>query len=255
MKATNSRWFIFPNSALQAKLRLFCFPYAGGGASAFRSWPDHLPDQVGVCAVQLPGRENRLTDPPFTRLEPLVRDLVEVLPPYLDLPFALFGYSLGAAIAFELARQLCQKHGLTPLSLFVSARVAPHLPDPESPPVHRLSDAALIDRLRRYNATPEHILQNDELMGLILPTLRADFEINETYICTPGEPLSCPIYTFTGSKDETLTHSQVAAWREQTSDLFVLRTLPDGHFFIHDTRELFLQILANDLQQLLHRLG
>jgi len=253
MKTTDGKWFIFPEPIPQAELRLFCFPYAGGGASAFRSWPNYLPGQVEVCAVQLPGRENRLKDSPFTRLEPLVQAFMEVLPPYLDLPFALFGHSLGAAAAFELARQLRREYDLTSVCLFASARVAPQLPNRESP-VYRLSDAALIDRLRHFNGTPDCILQDAQLMRSLLPLLRADFEVNETYVCTPDEPLNCPIFAFRGSKDEIMTYDEVAAWREQTNSLFTLRTIPGDHFFIHNAKELFLQILAYDLRQLLHKL-
>lgn len=252
MKITNSKWFVLPKPTSQAKLRLFCFPYAGGGASAFGPWSNYLPAQVEVCAVQLPGRESRLEDPPFTKLQPLVQDLIEVFPPYLDLPFALFGHSLGAVIAFELARQLRQKYDLLPVCLFASARIAPQLPNRESP-VYRLSDTALVDRLRDFNGTPECILQDRQLMKWFLPLLRADFEVNETYVYTPDKPLDCLISAFRGSKDTIVTYDEVTAWREQTSSSFTLRTIPGDHFFIQSAEELLLQILAYDLRQLLRK--
>lgn len=249
---TRSEWLIFPKPNPQAKLRLFCFPYAGGGASVFRSWSDHLPAQVEICAVQLPGRENRLKDMPFTRLAPLAQAIAAELPLYLDRPFALFGHSLGAAIAFEVASLLRQREGVLPVCLFASGRVAPHLPDPEM--IHHLPDNLFIDRLRDYNGTPEDILQNDELMHFLLPMLRADFEVNETYISTQSKLLDCPIYAFRGSQDDIMTFEEVAAWGEQTNDSFTLRTIPGDHFFIHSAQDLFLQILAYDIRKLLSKL-
>jgi medium-chain acyl-[acyl-carrier-protein] hydrolase len=174
-----------------------------------------------------------------------------VFPPYFDLPFALFGHSLGAIVAFELTRQLRQKHGLSPICFFASGRVAPQMPNRKLP-MHSLSDADFIGRLRDFNGTPECILQDTQLMGSLLPLLRADFAVNEMYIYTPGEPLNCPIAAFRGSKDKITTYDEVVAWREQTKALFTLRTIPGGHFFIHSA-EFFLQILAHDLRQLLDK--
>ncbi|HEX2093650.1 MAG TPA: thioesterase domain-containing protein, partial [Longimicrobiaceae bacterium] len=165
------------------RLRLFCFPYAGGGASIFRTWSQSLPPEVDVCPVQLPGRESRLREPPFDRLLPLVRTLADVLAPYMDLPFALYGYSNGALMSFELARELRRRGMRGPVHLFVAACPAPHLPD-KDPPIHALPDVELIREIRRLNGTPEEILQNEELMTLLIPLLRADSAIHETYVYT-----------------------------------------------------------------------
>src|SRR5215470_3991894 len=132
-KPATSSWFAFPRRNPQARLRLFCFPHAGGGSSIFRSWPAELPWDIEVCSALLPGRESRLREPPFTRIAPLVTELGEVLLSYLDRPFAFFGHSMGAFIAFELIHELKRRNVTGPTHLFVSGAGAPHIPDPETP--------------------------------------------------------------------------------------------------------------------------
>ena len=132
--SVSTRWLACPQLNPQARMRLFCFPYAGGGASIFHRWPGKLPTMVEVCAVLLPGRGNRLTEPPFIQLSPLVQTLTEALLPHLTTPFAFFGHSMGALIGFELARQLRRQQGPSPVHLFVSGREAPQLPSPDADP-------------------------------------------------------------------------------------------------------------------------
>ncbi len=174
-------WLRSPKPNPQASLRLFCFPYVGGGALIFRTWPNSLPATAEVCPVELPGRGTRLKETPFTRLLPLVQALAQALLPHLDKPFAFFGHSMGALISFELTRQLRRLYGLVPLHLFVSAHRAPQLPDPD-PPIHTLPEAEFMEELRCLNGTPKEVLEQPELMELMLPILRADFALCETYI-------------------------------------------------------------------------
>lgn len=249
MICTSSAWFEYRRPNPQARLRLFCFPYAGGGASLFRNWANALPQSVEVCAVQLPGREGRLNEEPFTSLEPLVQTLAEVLAPYLNMPFAFFGYSMGALIGFELARQLSAEAGLSPRHLFVAAHRAPQLPD-RRVPLHRLPDAAFIQRLGSLNGTPVEILQNAEIMELLLPLLRADFTICETYACSTGSPLNCPISAFGGIDDDTVKREELLAWKAQTRDNFTLRMLPGDHFFVQRSRQALLEAVSQDMLQL-----
>src|SRR5690349_12346622 len=152
-------WLICQNPNKRAQLRLFCFPYAGGGAYLFRSWKDSLPENVEIYSVQLPGRENRLSEPPFKRLPLLVEKISQVLEPFLEIPFIFFGHSMGTLISFELARQLRKEKLQLPLHLFVSGRQAPQLMD-RSEPIHQLPDREFIEKLRSYNGTPEAVLQN-----------------------------------------------------------------------------------------------
>jgi medium-chain acyl-[acyl-carrier-protein] hydrolase len=246
------KWFVFQKPNAQAKLRLFCFPYSGAGAAVFRQWPDNLPRDIEVCAIQLPGREARLRETPYSQIDPLIDDLMKVIIPFLDKPFVLFGHSLGALIIFELARRLRQEQQPLPLCLSPSARVAPQVPNRERL-IYNLPRQAFVERLRRFSGTPDNILENKEMMDLLLPIIRADFEINETYVYRPEPPLPCPISAFRGAKDEIMTYDDVVGWRDQTSDSFMLRTLPGSHFFINGAQSMFWQIMSHDLRQVLSK--
>ena len=234
-------------------MRLFCLPYAGGGASTYRTWSSHLPQSVEVCRIQLPGRENRLRDPPFTQISPLVEVLAQVIEPYLSLPYALFGHSMGAIVAFELARRIRKVYGLSATHLFVASRRAPHIFSQEA--IHRLPDASFIDELRRYDGIPEPLLKEKELMQLLVPTIRADFAINETYVYSPEEPLACPISAFGGLHDPNVSSDYLAPWREHTCGPFSQHMLPGNHFFLQSSKELLLQTIADDLTRALRRMG
>jgi medium-chain acyl-[acyl-carrier-protein] hydrolase len=239
-------WVTCPRPNPQARLRLFCFPYAGGGASLFRTWADDLPPAVEVCPIQLPGRENRFIEPRYTHVAPLIAALGEALHPYLDKPCALFGHSMGALIAFELARYLRQRDGFIPERLFVAAHRAPQLPY-RRPPLHPLPDPAFTAALRRLNGTPPGVLEHVELWELMLPLLRADFTLAETYTYTPDEPLTCPISAFGGMGDHEVDWEDIAAWSEQTRGSFTLRMLTGDHFFLHSARTLLLPAISQDL--------
>lgn len=229
-----------------ARFRLFCFPYAGGNASIFRTWPDGLPAHVEVCPVQLPGRGTRLREPPFTRLSPLIHALAQGLFPLLDKPFALFGHSLGALVSLELARHLRRQYGLHPVRLIISACPAPQIPFLD-PPMHTLPDEEFVAKLRRLNGTPKEVLEHEELMEIVLPFLRADFALYETHVYSPEPPLNCPISIFGGLQDRNVSHGDLQAWREQTTGSFSLRMFPGDHFFLNTTQPLLLQVLAQEL--------
>jgi len=245
----HDNWIVYRRLNPQACLRLFCFSYAGGGASVYRTWANNLPLAVELCPVQLPGRENRLKEPAYTQLEPLVESLLQALQPYLDMPFAFFGHSMGGLISFELARRL-RRSETRPAQLFISGRRAPQVPDRE-PPIHHLPKAEFIKELRRLQGTPEAVLQNAELMELVLPCLRADFSVCETYIHSASAPLECPISVFGGVDDSKITLEDLAAWREHTQGALVLRTFPGDHFFLHTARASLLQALHSDLVDVL----
>jgi len=241
-------WVTCRKPSPQARLRLFCFPYAGGGVSIFRAWSDGLPADVEVCPVQLPGRETRLMEPPFTRLSPLVQTLAEALFPLLDKPFAFFGHSLGALVSFELARQLRRQHGdgVQPVRLFISADRAPQIPN-RDPPVYDLPEGEFLAELRRLKGTPRELLQDEEVMQIMLPLLRADFAVYETYGYLTEPPLNCPISAFGGLQDHRVSRGDLEAWREQTSVSFSLRMFPGDHFFLNTTQPVLLQALSQEL--------
>jgi medium-chain acyl-[acyl-carrier-protein] hydrolase len=213
----------------------------------FRTWADELPRDIEVCAVQLPGRETRLREPPFARLEPMVQQLADVLAPHLTRPFAFFGYSMGALVSFELTRQLRRRRATGPVHLFVAARAAPQLPWEESA-LHQLSDADLVTRIcDRYDGIPQAVRQEAELMKLLLPLLRADLAVLETYAYTPDEPLDCPVSAYGGLADRVVTRDRLEAWRAQTSAMFSLRILPGSHFFLNTARAQLLQAVSQSL--------
>jgi medium-chain acyl-[acyl-carrier-protein] hydrolase len=237
-----------PNA--QARMRLFCFPYAGGGALIYRTWHESLPPNVELCAVQLPGRGNRLRESPFTNMPQLVEAVAAGILPYLDKPFAFFGHSMGALIGFELAHRLRSEHGLEPSIMFVSGRRAPQTPETDRI-TYNLPEDEFIEELRRLNGTPREVFEHPELMQLMIPLLRADFEVCQTYAYSPKPPLKCAIAAFGGLQDFEVTRSYLEGWRDHTSTSFSLSMLPGDHFFLHSYAATLLQRLSQELQKVL----
>ena len=250
----SGNWLVLPKTGANSRLRLFCFPYAGGGASLFSSWSDRVPPMVEVVPLQLPGRENHLAEEPFDRIQPLIEALVQVLGPHLDLPFALFGHSMGALVSFELARELRRRGGPSPVHLFVSGARAPHLPNPD-PSIRDLPDTEFLAEIDRRYGAAEQLPDNAELRQLIIPVLRADFALCEEYRYQGDDPLDCPISAFGGLNDRKATRDELAAWSAQTGGSFSLRVFPGGHFFIQSSREPFLRVLSQQLYQPGHQLA
>jgi surfactin synthase thioesterase subunit len=236
-------WFPTAGRTNRPAARLFCFPYAGGGASIFRRWRTGLPPIIEVCPVQLPGREHRIHEPPFTGLAPLVEAIAAAIPPWLDLPYAVYGHSNGALIGFELIRELRRQGAPSPFHLFVSGARAPHLRNPD-PPLYDLDDDRFITALRRLNGTPDALLQDPEMLRLMLPLLRADLKVGETYSYTPEAPLECPISAFGGREDAEVAAADIDAWRTETIAQFAASMLPGDHFFLRTSETLLLRELS-----------
>lgn len=244
---TNS-WLTCAQPNPQAKMRLFCFPYAGGSAQLYHKWAAKLPSTVEVCPVQLPGRGNRMKDPPFQQLMPLVKAISTAILPYLHKPFCFFGYSMGAMISFELTRLLQAEYALQPLHLFVAGRTAPQVVVTE-PHTYHLPEPEFLQSLNDLNGTPKELLANAELMQLMIPLLRADFEVCQTYSFVPGPRLDCPMAVYGGTQDEHVTLENYEAWKEQTTGPFKLTMYDGDHFFIHSHQQQLLQALAEELDQ------
>ncbi|HEX2058802.1 MAG TPA: alpha/beta fold hydrolase [Actinomycetota bacterium] len=252
MPAPTGPWVKRLSRGSEGPVPLFCFPYAGGGAGAFRSWSRLLAPEVGLYAIQLPGREARIAEPALGSLDPIVEQLTPALADEVDgaaggSPYVFFGHSLGALVAFAVCREFHRDGVPLPEKLVASGARAPHIPQ-RRPPIHALPDQEFIDELRRLEGTPEEALGNAELMELLIPMLRADSAVSETYEHKEGPPLPCPIVAFGGEDDEDVLVDDVTAWSEHTSAGFEHRIFPGGHFFVH-THE------ADVLKELTKHLG
>lgn len=227
---------------------LLCFAYAGGSAQIFRTWAAALSPSVDVCPVELPGRGSRWREQPLIELKTLVAALAPALLQTCDRrPFACFGHSLGGLISFELAHYLRQEYGRTPTHLFISGCKAPHLPNRE-PPIHALPHPEFLAKIRSFNGTPAAVLDNHELVELLIPLLRADFALIETYTYQPEPPLVCPLTVFGGLADPNVDRSALEAWQVQTRSKFSLRLFSGDHFFLHTAQAELLPALASQLR-------
>jgi len=225
---------------------LFCFPHAGGSSESYRSWQGWLPEQIDLCLGYLPGRGKGLREQAFTQTAPLVKAIADRILPEIDIPYALYGHSMGATIAFELARELFQRQYTPPQHLFVSGRRAPQCPRTE-PITFNLPHNEFIAELRRLNGTPRDLLENPELLELFMDLLRADFELVDTYEYHPAERLSCPITVYGGLHDKEVSAENCNAWKEQTSASFNMRMVSGDHFFIRNPVQDFVTAFRSDV--------
>jgi len=239
-------WFEHLSRSQTPSLRLFCFPYAGGTADVYRSWQRWFPPEIDLCLVHLPGRGRRMTEKAFTRINSLVSVLAPVIVPEIQVPYALYGHSMGAVISFELARELVRNGRKAPEHLFVSGRRAPQWPDTD-PPTYHLPHDEFIAELKRLKGTPDEVLAHPELMDLFLSLLRADFEMVDTYEFEPGQLLSCPITVYGGLSDEHVPAESCRGWNEQTSEVCRTRMVQGDHFFVRNPKLDFVNAFRQDV--------
>lgn len=243
MEADLGRWFRRFQHAEPEAVRLVCFPHAGGAANYYQRLAAELAPSVDVLAVQYPGRMDRHREAVVDDLDHLVELLVEPVLGLGDRPTAFFGHSMGAVVAFEVARRL----PVPPLALFVSGRVAPPLS--RYTPPHLLSDEHMLSEVRKFQATDLRLLEHPKARELMMPVLRADYRAIETYQYRPGPPLDCSIAVFAGSDDPVAAVADTRPWREQCTGEFSLRVCPGGHFFLDD----HLPEIAEDIRHRLRR--
>lgn len=242
-------WLLMRTVNPHARLNLICFPYAGGGAQIFNSWQTGLiTGEIQVYGVQYPGRGSRVREQPFTDSSSLVEAFLPHLLPLLNKPFALFGHSMGAIIAFEVARHLQNDHGLRPERLIVSGRRAAQLPRTDRL-TYNLPDAEFTEELRRLNGTPTEVLDHPELMQLMIGIIRADFTLTQTYKYTPGPQLTCPLSVFGGFDDTDVSREQLEAWCRQTTSSCSLKMFEGDHFFIQTNQAPVLKTIREQLLQ------
>lgn len=230
---------------MRETIRLFCLPHSGATAQGYLRWTKALPSWIEVRPVETPGRGARAGEAPRTDLVGLAQDLAAELEPQLGSAYALFGHSVGAIVAFELAHALIARGAPAPSRLFASASAAPALRDDRAR-AEPMSDEALLGELRRLGGTPEEALAEPELMALVLPALRADFLMSGFYARRPRAPLPCPITALGGAQDDVAPQA-IAAWEAETSAGFAMRLFEGGHFFIHEREREALDLVVAGL--------
>ena len=225
-----NRWLQM-DGAESPKLRLFCFPFAGGGASVYRHWAGVMPEGVQLCRIQMPGRESRVRELPFSRMEPLLHALMQNLGPYLDRPFAFFGHSMGAMVAFELAQRLKRDYG-EPQMVWVSACRAPHIPD--RLPIHQLPKKAFYQALLARGGIHPALLDSDDYMEMAEPLLRADLAAIETWQTPKPLPLSCPMKIWGGEGDPLIPPRGLSDWQLCSELSHTPECFPGDHFYLNE---------------------
>jgi medium-chain acyl-[acyl-carrier-protein] hydrolase len=245
-------WVTCPRPNPTAHLRLFFFPYAGAGSTSYYAWSHLFPLEIEPYLVHLPGRDKRIKEPPFMECVPLAESLALGLLPFLDKPFSFFGHSMGGLVCFEVARQLRRRYSLLPVHLFASGRLPPHLPD-SRPKLHLLPEMEFLSAIQvRYGALPQVVLEDQELLKLFLSILRADLTLVENYQYIDEAALECSVTVFGGLQDDTVTHEELLAWREQTNAQFDVKMLPGDHFFVQGSRLKIAQAINEDLGRFIH---
>lgn len=225
-----------------AEMILFCLPYAGGGASVFRRWPAALRPRIAVRALQLPGRENRYSEPP--RIDP--DNLARTIAQRADRPYALYGHSMGARLAYEVIRAL-RRHGAPlPDRLYVGGCHPPHCQDPLVRIAH-LPDDGFTAELLALGGTPREVFDHRELRDLVLPVLRSDFTWLARYRHTREPALPIPVVAFAGAADRIAEPTAMLGWAQHTSASFQLHTLPGRHFFLHEEHDRLTRMIAADM--------
>ncbi|MFC6881622.1 MULTISPECIES: thioesterase II family protein [Actinomadura] len=238
-------WIRRYHQAPSSGVRLVCFPHAGGSASFFFPVSARLSPAVDVAAVQYPGRQDRRAEANIGTIPEMADAVLPAVRALADRPLAFFGHSMGAVLAYEVARRL-ERDGAEPLArLYVSGRRAPSRHRSEH--VHELDDAGLVAELQRLSGTDSSLLGDPEARDMILPAVRSDYHAVETYRHVPGAALRCPVVALVGDRDPQVTRDEALAWAEHSSGPFDLRVFPGGHFYLVEHGPRVIQALADDL--------
>lgn len=242
-----TRWLHYPVPRPDAGLRLVCLPHAGGGTAVFRSWAAELPEEIELIAVRLPGRESRLSEPAYQDWAELLGQLHAELVQSVEPPYALFGHSFGAMLSYELA-QLGGPDGAGPRRLVLAGCAPPGLPRP-TPALAGLPDAELVSGLRNYGALPDEVVNSPSLLGLLLPMVRADLALAESWSRRPARPVRVPLTVLSGLADPIAPAAQCQQWQQLATAGFEYHPLPGHHFFLHEQRAAVLALLAAGLAE------
>ncbi|MFI1828278.1 thioesterase II family protein [Streptomyces sp. NPDC020412] len=241
----NKLWVRRFNPRDDSGLRLVCLPHAGGSASFYLPVAHAAPGPVDVLAIQYPGRQDRRKEPSVPTIAELADEVTRVLEPWLDQPLALFGHSMGATLAFEVARRLEDRHGVVLAALFASGRRAPSRHRDEN--VHRQGDDGVIAELKRLSGTDSQVLGDEDLLRMVLPAIRADYRAVETYVYEPGGKLRCPVIGLVGDDDPKVTVDEARSWSDHTEGTFDLHVFTGGHFYLTDHQDEIMKVISDIL--------
>ncbi|WP_143230391.1 thioesterase II family protein [Actinosynnema sp. ALI-1.44] len=242
---TDDRWIRRFVQVPEASARLVCLPHAGGSASYYLPVAKALAPKVEVLAIQYPGRQDRRTEPCLESCQEMAEGVFAALQPYLDKPLTLFGHSMGASVSYELLRKL-ESAGVWPTALFASGRRAPGLNRDEG--THRLDDRGLIAEVQKLGGAGSHLLDDKDILGMVLPSIRGDYRAAETYTWTPGPKLKTPIHAFVGDADPKVTEDEARAWSEYTEGASELRVFPGDHFYIDTNADAVIDAIARHIE-------
>ncbi|MGP3968752.1 thioesterase II family protein [Streptomyces sp. 6N223] len=241
-------WIRRFHPAPRSRVRLVCLPHAGGSASFYHPFSAALSPEVEVLAVQYPGRQDRLGEEPISDIGRLADAVCRAVLPETGRPFALFGHSMGAVLAYETARRLAARGAPAPAVLFVSGRRAPSRHREET--VHLRDDAGVLAELRKLGGSDTRLLDDPEIVAMVLPAVRGDYTAIETYRHRPGPPLASPLVALMGDADPRTTPEDVRAWEDHTEGAFATHVFPGGHFFLNDQRDGVLGVITKTLRRL-----
>ncbi|WP_052692082.1 thioesterase II family protein [Teredinibacter purpureus] len=244
------RWLPRLGDKPNAKVRLYCFSHAGGGASVYYPWNSYFSDAVEVCPVQLPGREERLGEPLIDDFENLIGSLLPIIASSIDRPYAIYGHSLGACIGYEIAKRLYTEYALSPLCYFGGAHRSPCKPY-YYPSVRGLPNAELTKMVTRFNGLPQAFLDSQEMMDLMLPVLRSDLFLCESYRYVPSLPLPSDIIVFSGQFDRNVTADKLSSWKNHSTKEVTFISLDGDHFFLKTHKNNVLEVVQSTCESLL----
>lgn len=227
-------------------IKLFCLPYAGGTSMMYLKWKKYLHPSIELCPIELAGRGRRITEPYYRDLETAVNDIYASIGDILNTSdYAIFGHSMGSAIAYELAKKIAEMGDCLPKHLFISGRAAPHICKERQ--IHQLPDQQFLEEIKKFGGTPQELLENTELLELFLPILRADFKIIESYRYQgENNPLNCNI-TVLGGRNDDIGLTELAAWQHYTHKEFQMLMFEGGHFFLINQVEKIAEIINDSL--------
>lgn len=242
-----SPWFIRFKRNPEASIRLFCFHCAGGSASEFRNWPAQFPGNVELLAIQLPGREGRVKEAFISRLDDLVRGVIEAMTPLLDKPYAIFGHSFGTLGAFEVIRELRRRKLAQPFLFVPAGRQPPHMKSKKAPIARLPVDEFVVELRKKYGDHIGHVLESAELREAFVPQIHADFALSESYRFRAEPPLDCPIVALAGFEEDELEPDDLNAWSMHTNARFHSRRFPGDHFFIRKSQAQVIEAIRQEI--------